>query len=137
MTQRDEAEISHFTGNETSHTKITFFPDLTRFKMDSLDDDTVAYGGGGGQCLGGFICIYIYIVGSVKGSSSCPFSNACSVLTKRVYDIAGCNGKRKDTSAVKVGGGGQILYESMYVLILPPPLPPTHTYTYKRTSYFI
>jgi DNA topoisomerase-2 len=40
MSQTSPPEISKFNG--TDYTCITFFPDLDRFKMDSLDEDTVA-----------------------------------------------------------------------------------------------
>lgn len=40
MGTRSNPEISKHSGSD--YTCITFFPDLRRFKMDSLDDDTVA-----------------------------------------------------------------------------------------------
>jgi DNA topoisomerase II len=40
MSTRSQPEISKFTGAD--FTCITFYPDLARFKMDSLDDDIVA-----------------------------------------------------------------------------------------------
>jgi DNA topoisomerase-2 len=36
----DEAEVTRYNGSD--FTCITFSPDLARFKMDELDDDTVA-----------------------------------------------------------------------------------------------
>ena len=40
MSTRNEPEISKFTGPD--YTCITFYPDLKRFKMDSMDEDIVA-----------------------------------------------------------------------------------------------
>jgi DNA topoisomerase II len=40
MSTRSQPEISKFSGAD--YTCITFYPDLARFKMDSLDDDIVA-----------------------------------------------------------------------------------------------
>ena len=40
MSKTSDAKIKEFKGEE--FTKITFSPDLAKFKMDSLDDDTVS-----------------------------------------------------------------------------------------------
>nr|MBE5727554.1 topoisomerase 2 [Cucujiformia] len=40
MTKASEPKVKDFSGNE--FTKITFSPDLEKFKMTSLDDDTIA-----------------------------------------------------------------------------------------------
>lgn len=40
MSKASEPKIKDFTGDE--FTKITFSPDLPKFKMETLDDDTVA-----------------------------------------------------------------------------------------------
>lgn len=40
MSKASEAKIKEYKGED--YTKITFSPDLTKFKMESLDADTIA-----------------------------------------------------------------------------------------------